>query len=200
MLIERLLEADDLRHLVPRKRVSLPAGLKPADVTMAMAERLLSLPCTLGTHPSSGVSITLHQGRFGPYVSMAAAGEAASGEVAADGSTAAADDATDVVTCSLPKRVSLWEVDAEQAAELLDAKRLRDAKKRLGASSGRSGTTSKSKASKSKASKSKTSKSKASKSKAGASKAEAAAPKVRKAATLKKAAKPRAPSTAASSS
>ena len=37
-LVERLLQAADLRHLVPHKRVSLPAGSRPAEVTMEMAE------------------------------------------------------------------------------------------------------------------------------------------------------------------
>ena len=131
MLVERLLSADDLRPLVPHKRVSLPADVKPLELTMDMAERLLSLPRTLGVHPEHGGAITLRTGRFGPYVAVdevMAAGEAADGE-----------DEVRTVLCSLPKRVSLWEVDAAQAAALLDAKAARDEKKRAagGATRGR---------------------------------------------------------------
>jgi DNA topoisomerase-1 len=109
-LAERLLMAPDLRHLVAHKRVSLPEGVRPSELTMEMAVRLLSLPCALGVHPTTHEKITLHQGRFGPYVSanMTQAGE---------------------VLCSLPKRVSLWDVDVAQAAELLDSKMARNAKR-----------------------------------------------------------------------
>ena len=71
-LVERLTNAEDLRHLVPHKRVTIPEGIKPMEVTMEMAERLLSLPRILGSHPErgEGVPITLHSGRFGPYVTM----------------------------------------------------------------------------------------------------------------------------------
>ncbi|AFY77916.1 DNA topoisomerase I, bacterial [Pleurocapsa sp. PCC 7327] len=50
------------------KRVSLPKGVKPEEVTLEMAVGLLSLPRTLGTHPATGAKIKAGLGRFGPYV------------------------------------------------------------------------------------------------------------------------------------
>jgi len=50
------------------KRTSLPKGVKSEDVTQEMAEGLLSLPRTLGTHPETGAKIQANLGRFGPYV------------------------------------------------------------------------------------------------------------------------------------
>jgi DNA topoisomerase-1 len=50
------------------KRVAVPRGLKPADVTLDTALGLLSLPRTIGTHPETGEKITAGLGRFGPYI------------------------------------------------------------------------------------------------------------------------------------
>lgn len=50
------------------KRVSLPRGLNPQDVDLNTALALLSLPRSLGTHPSSGQEIQAGIGRFGPYL------------------------------------------------------------------------------------------------------------------------------------
>ncbi|WP_017304772.1 type I DNA topoisomerase [Spirulina subsalsa] len=50
------------------KRVSLPKGVKPEDVTLDMAMGLLSLPRLLGEHPETGAKIKASLGRFGPYV------------------------------------------------------------------------------------------------------------------------------------
>ncbi|OYQ33717.1 DNA topoisomerase I [Niveispirillum lacus] len=50
------------------KRVSLPRGLNPQDVDLTIALALLSLPRSLGTHPSSGQEIQAGIGRFGPYL------------------------------------------------------------------------------------------------------------------------------------
>ena len=50
------------------KRMSLPKGVKPEDVTSEMAVGLLSLPRLLGVHPETGNKIKASLGRFGPYV------------------------------------------------------------------------------------------------------------------------------------
>ncbi|MCS7030359.1 MAG: type I DNA topoisomerase [Gloeomargarita sp. SKYG116] len=49
------------------KRVSLPKGMTPEQVTLATAVGLLSLPRTLGPHPEGG-TVKAGLGRFGPYV------------------------------------------------------------------------------------------------------------------------------------
>jgi DNA topoisomerase-1 len=50
------------------KRVSLPKGISPIDMTLEMACGLLALPREVGKHPETGNPITAGIGRFGPYV------------------------------------------------------------------------------------------------------------------------------------
>ena len=50
------------------KRVALPRSVKPADVDLEMALRLLALPRELGLHPETGDTITAGIGRFGAYI------------------------------------------------------------------------------------------------------------------------------------
>ena len=50
------------------KRVALPRGMKPADVDLETALRLLALPREIGRHPESGEPITAGIGRFGAYL------------------------------------------------------------------------------------------------------------------------------------
>ena len=50
------------------KRVSLPAGMEPDQVTMEKALQLIELPKLLGLHPGTGKEIKAGLGRFGPYV------------------------------------------------------------------------------------------------------------------------------------
>ena len=50
------------------KRVALPRSLKPADVDLETALRLLGLPRELGRHPETGDTITAGIGRFGAYI------------------------------------------------------------------------------------------------------------------------------------
>ena len=50
------------------KRVSLPRDVKPDDVSLELATRLLALPREVGLHPETGKPITAGLGRFGPYI------------------------------------------------------------------------------------------------------------------------------------
>ena len=111
-LIARLHAAPDLARRMPQRRASVPPGVALADLTLPMALRLLSLPLPMGAHPDGSGEITLKNGRFGPYLELV---RAANGE-----------PAPPVVSVSLPKAVSIFDVELPQAAELLDRKRERD--------------------------------------------------------------------------
>ncbi len=50
------------------KRTGLPKGLAPADVDLAKALSLLSLPREVGIHPETNEPIVANIGRFGPYL------------------------------------------------------------------------------------------------------------------------------------
>jgi DNA topoisomerase I len=50
------------------KRVSLAKGMKPTDLDLETALRLLALPRELGKHPETGEMIGAGIGRFGPYL------------------------------------------------------------------------------------------------------------------------------------
>jgi DNA topoisomerase-1 len=50
------------------ERTSLPQGRKPADVDLAYALKLLSLPRPLGNDPETGEEVVAGLGRYGPYV------------------------------------------------------------------------------------------------------------------------------------
>ena len=52
------------------KRVSLPKGIKPAEVGLDVALGLLSLPRDIGTHPETGETIIAGIGKFGPYIKL----------------------------------------------------------------------------------------------------------------------------------
>ncbi|WP_119459536.1 type I DNA topoisomerase [Rhodospirillaceae bacterium SYSU D60014] len=55
------------------KRVSLPRGMSPAELSLDKALALLALPREIGRHPESGETITAGIGRFGPYLKRGAA-------------------------------------------------------------------------------------------------------------------------------
>lgn len=50
------------------KRASLPDDVKPEDVTVELAAKLLLLPRELGEHPKTGEPVVANTGRFGPYI------------------------------------------------------------------------------------------------------------------------------------
>jgi len=78
----------------PRNASLLP-GMEPEDVDLDTALKLLSLPRTLGEHPTSGEPVIAQNGRYGPYVKCG-------------------DE-----TRSLPSDVSPLDVTLPQAVEIL---------------------------------------------------------------------------------
>lgn len=55
--------------LLPQpKRASLPPRMKPEDMTVETAVKLLELPKDLGIDPETGIMVIANVGRFGPYV------------------------------------------------------------------------------------------------------------------------------------
>ena len=50
------------------QNASLLKGMKPEQVDLDLALKLLSLPRELGNHPENGLAVVAHNGRFGPYV------------------------------------------------------------------------------------------------------------------------------------
>ena len=50
------------------KRSQLPDGVKPEDLTLEVAVKLLNLPMLLGKHSESGEEIHMGIGKYGPYV------------------------------------------------------------------------------------------------------------------------------------
>ena len=57
---------DDEQQGKPR-RMSLPTGVEPGEVTLSLAIALLDLPRALGAHPETGQPILASIGRYGPY-------------------------------------------------------------------------------------------------------------------------------------
>jgi DNA topoisomerase-1 len=50
------------------RRVSIPRGVRGADLTPEMAQKLIQLPRHLGNHPDTGEEIAAGLGRYGPFV------------------------------------------------------------------------------------------------------------------------------------
>jgi DNA topoisomerase-1 len=78
-----------------KKNQSLLRGMKPEDLTLEMACKLLELPRTLGNFPDNDKPIQAFDGRYGPYIKC-------------DGETR-----------SLPEGVSPLEVTLDEAVKLL---------------------------------------------------------------------------------
>ena len=53
------------------KRSSIPKGIPAAEIDLAKANYLLSLPREIGLHPENGEMITINYGRYGGYLSCA---------------------------------------------------------------------------------------------------------------------------------
>ena len=77
------------------KRMSLPAGFTPDNITLDSALWLLSLPKTLGLHPDTKEEISMSIGKFGPYVKHAGK------------------------FTSIPKNIDLMSVDLDMAVDIL---------------------------------------------------------------------------------
>lgn len=59
------------KKAVAPKRASLPAGVKPEDVTLEEALKYLTLPRELGSHPTTGEPVVANTGQYGPYLAHA---------------------------------------------------------------------------------------------------------------------------------
>ena len=68
--------------------------MAPADVTLAIALKLLTLPRDLGLHPESGKKVVANVGRFGPYLQH-------------DGEFRSVPKTEDVYTIELPRAVEI---------------------------------------------------------------------------------------------
>lgn len=76
------------------KRMSLPKGMRPEDVTFEVAVELLKLPRTLGVHPETGKPILANIGKYGPYVQH-------------ERTFASLTEEDDVLTIDLPRALEL---------------------------------------------------------------------------------------------
>ncbi len=83
------------------KRVSLLRGMKPEDIDIDTALKLLSLPRNLGDHPETGKSVRAGVGRFGPYVVH-------------DGNFASLTKDDDVLEIELPRALELLKLSEER--------------------------------------------------------------------------------------
>lgn len=81
------------------KRISLLKGMKPEEIDLEMALKLLSLPRSLGDHPETGKEVRAGVGRYGPFV------------------------VHDGTFKSLTKDDNVLEVDLDRAVELLKQKK-----------------------------------------------------------------------------
>jgi DNA topoisomerase-1 len=90
------------------KRVSIPAEIQAAGVTLEVAQQLLALPREIGLHPETGKKITAGIGRFGPYLNHNSAFK------------------------SIPRSDNVFSVDLTRAVELLAQGKTQSALRVLG--------------------------------------------------------------------
>lgn len=62
------LAIEEAKKIPGPKRASLPPRMKPENLTLETAIKLLELPRDLGTDPETGIMVIANVGRFGPYV------------------------------------------------------------------------------------------------------------------------------------
>ncbi|RXZ51136.1 type I DNA topoisomerase [Agromyces fucosus] len=129
------------------RRVNLPEGLAPDELTEAKARELIDAPVqearVLGVNPENGKEVVVKDGRFGPYVTEldpepAAAPEAEAAEASVDPATGEVVDAPKPKakraakkapaekprTASLFKSMQVAEIDFETALKLLNLPRV----------------------------------------------------------------------------
>ncbi len=68
-LINGSIPPSNVPDIKPR-RASLPAKMKPEDMTLDLAVKLLELPRELGIDPKTNDAVIANVGRFGPYVGV----------------------------------------------------------------------------------------------------------------------------------
>jgi len=88
------------------KRSPLPATVKPDDLDLPMAIKLLSLPLHVGNHTETGEEIVMGIGKFGPYLKY------------------------QNKFTSIPRAIDHFAVTLEQAVELIAEKAKKDAAKK----------------------------------------------------------------------
>jgi DNA topoisomerase-1 len=100
------------------KRMSLPRGVTPDQVTLDQALQLLSLPRLLGPHPEKGGKVSAGLGRFGPYIVHDL------GKEGKDYRSLKGED--DVLTVGLPRALELLAQPKMGRGRRAEAKPLRD--------------------------------------------------------------------------
>ncbi len=90
------------------KRVSLPKGVDPAGVDLALARSLIALPREVGAHPESGKPILAGIGRYGPYIQH-------------DGAYKSVESLEEVLTIGLNRAVSLLQDARKRGGTVLRA-------------------------------------------------------------------------------
>lgn len=100
------------------KRMSLPRGVSPDQVTLDQALELLALPRLLGTHPETGGKVSAGLGRFGPYIVHE------QGKDGKDYRSLKGED--DVLTVGLPRALELLAQPKLGRGRRAEAKPLRD--------------------------------------------------------------------------